>query len=427
MVPRIRTVQIRNYKSLASVSVNLDPLTVLVGPNASGKSNFIDALAFVQQCVAGSVKHAVRDRGGLEVIRHGSTVGRSTQYQEPAAGQAGNESPGENLPHLGFRLILELTEDYRADYAFEIPYGPLSAPADVVHVARERCVVEHNGQISEFETQAGHFVKEIPGIRPKVDTGKLALSYASRVEEYIPLYEFVSSMRFYWISPSAIREWRDRQPAEYLDKDGGNAPAILQRMELESQSRPGVDLVSQFLGALVEGITEVRYKAFGPKETILFRQVVSNGATAEFYPDSMSDGTLRITGLLLAAFQPGYSPFIAIEEPEATIHPALAESVLEVLISAAYDRQVLITTHSADLLDQKDLSHSNLRVAQWKDGQTMIGSISGTDREAIRENLYSAGELLRIDELNLNVTETERAARSVDLFGSPFSATGNGT
>ncbi len=65
MVPRIRMVQIKNYKSLAAVSVELEPFTVFVGANGSGKSNFIDALAFVQESLSESVEIAFKRRGGL--------------------------------------------------------------------------------------------------------------------------------------------------------------------------------------------------------------------------------------------------------------------------------------------------------------------------------------------------------------------------
>ena len=68
MIPRIRLVQIKNYKSLAAVSVELEPFTVFVGPNGSGKSNFFDALAFVQECLSESVELALRHRGGIEMV-----------------------------------------------------------------------------------------------------------------------------------------------------------------------------------------------------------------------------------------------------------------------------------------------------------------------------------------------------------------------
>ena len=65
----------------------------------------------------------------------------------------------------------------------------------------------------------------------------------------------------------------------------------------------------------------------------------------------MSDGTLRALGLLLAAYQPGRHSVVAIEEPEATVHPAAAELVTQVLRDAAHERQILFTTHSPDILE----------------------------------------------------------------------------
>ena len=69
----------------------------------------------------------------------------------------------------------------------------------------------------------------------------------------------------------------------------------------------------------------------------------------------MSDGTLRVLGLFLAAYQAGHPSVLGIEEPEATVHPAMAEVVTEVLLDAAHDQQVLVTTHSPDILDYKEL------------------------------------------------------------------------
>ena len=65
MIPRIRQVQIRNYKSIAQLSVNLELFTVFVGRNGSGKSNFIDALSFVKDCLFSSIELALIERGRI--------------------------------------------------------------------------------------------------------------------------------------------------------------------------------------------------------------------------------------------------------------------------------------------------------------------------------------------------------------------------
>ena len=63
--PRIREIHIRNYKSIAQAVVRLGDLNVLVGANGSGKSNFVDAIAFVRDCLLDSVEQAVMRRGGM--------------------------------------------------------------------------------------------------------------------------------------------------------------------------------------------------------------------------------------------------------------------------------------------------------------------------------------------------------------------------
>src|SRR3990170_3817861 len=116
MIPCIQQVQIRNYKSIAQISVNLELFTVLVGPNGAGKSNFIDALAFVQECLSESVELAFKNRGGIAAVRRRS---------------AGHPT------HIGIRLVVDLDEATTADYAFEIA----AKPTERFNVARERCIV----------------------------------------------------------------------------------------------------------------------------------------------------------------------------------------------------------------------------------------------------------------------------------------------
>ncbi|MGH3191966.1 MAG: AAA family ATPase, partial [Streptosporangiaceae bacterium] len=68
VVPFISRLRLRNYKSIAECDVRLGPLTILVGPNASGKSNFLDALEFLSRAVATSPSQALEERGGLEAV-----------------------------------------------------------------------------------------------------------------------------------------------------------------------------------------------------------------------------------------------------------------------------------------------------------------------------------------------------------------------
>jgi predicted ATPase len=395
MIPHVQQVQIRNYKSIAQVSVNLEPFTVFVGPNGSGKSNFIDALAFVQECLSESIELAFKNRGGIAAVRRSST-GHPT--------------------HIGIRLIMNLRDDLSADYAFEIA----AKPKEKFSVARERCVVQKfMGQGHSFEIEDGKFTTEIPGIRPKVAPDRLALFAASATDEFRPVYDFLTSMRFYSIVPVRLRELQEPDAGDFLKRDGSNAAAVVKRLQEEAQGNGQYDRVCRLLSRVVDGIKKVEYRAIGQKETLQFKQDVGSEHPWSFNALNMSDGTLRVLGLLLAVYQPGPYSIVAVEEPEATVNPAVAEVVVEVLMDAANEKQVLLTSHSPDILDYKELTDTQIRVVAMEHGRTLIAPVSQAGRDAIKERLYTPGELLRSGELSPDLEAAEEAAQQLNLFGHP--------
>lgn len=401
MIPRIFRVEVRNYKSIAQVSAALEPLTVLVGPNGSGKSNFIDSLAFVQECLSESIEVAFRNRGGIGAVRRRS---------------AGHPT------HIGIRICLSLEGDMRADYAFEIA----AKPTERFSVARERCVVQPFMKTeSAFEVRNGEFARAIPGIRPKVSPDRLALYAASATEEFRPVYDFLTSMRFYSVVPVRLRELQDPDPGVFLKRDGSNAASVLKRLTEEGPRNAQYERLCRLLSRVVEGLRKVEYRAVGQKETLQFKQDVGLKHPWTFDPVNMSDGTLRVLGLLLAVYQSGHPSVVAIEEPEATVHPAVTELIVQVLMDAAHERQILLTTHSPDILDQKDLLDSQIRVVSVEQSRTQVSPLSESSRRAIRERLYTPGELLRSGELAPDLESAKSGADQLDLFGPLIPCTGD--
>src|SRR5437763_15875365 len=100
MVSRLRQVQICNYRSIGRAVVDLEPFTVLVGANGSGKSNFLASLAFVKACLLGSPALAARYQGSTRIVPR----------WEPS------------YSRTGFRFLLDLGERQAANYAFEIAW-----------------------------------------------------------------------------------------------------------------------------------------------------------------------------------------------------------------------------------------------------------------------------------------------------------------
>lgn len=400
MSARIRRVQIRNYKSIGKAVVELEPFTALVGPNGAGKSNFVDALAFVQECLSQSIELAFRNRGGIGAVRRRS---------------------GGHPTNIGLRVELELAADRHADYSFEIA----AVPGEGFRIARERCRVDR--LLEEpvvFEVLNGQFKREIAGIRPKLSSDRLALFAASAVEEFRPVYEFLTSMRVYSIVPSRLRHLQDADAGDLLKSDGSNTAAVLKRL-MDQESKAGYERLCSLLAKIVQGVKSVAPQDVGQMQTLQFRQDIGLKDPWSFEALNMSDGTLRALGLLLAVYQPQRPSLLAIEEPEATIHPAAAELVVQVLLDAASDRQVLFTTHSPDILDSKMLQDQQIRVVSMQRGSTLIAPVSMAGREAIQEHLYTPGELLRNNELQPDIEAARQAAEQLQLFGSSMQPDSN--
>jgi predicted ATPase len=159
----------------------------------------------------------------------------------------------------------------------------------------------------------------------------------------------------------------------------------------------------EYLAQVVPGVTDVEHKVFGPRETVEFRQQVQGAKDAwRFVAQNMSDGTLRALGVLLALHQTGNGApirVIGIEEPEAALHPAAVGVLLDSLRDAATRLQVVATSHSADLLDDKTLFDDAILAVVAEGNETRISQLDDVGRQVLRDRLYTAGELLRMNQL----------------------------
>src|SRR5262249_51110597 len=132
------------------------------------------------------------------------------------------------------------------------------------------------------------------------------------------------------------------------------------------------------------------------------------------------DGTLRALGVLVAVFQlangEASPPLVGIEEPEIAIHPGAAAILAEALVDASRSVQILLTTHSPDFLDHEGFSSGSLLSVERERGGTVIAPVDEASRSALRDRLYSAGELLRMGQLQPDPKALASLAREESLF-----------
>jgi predicted ATPase len=377
----VSRVSLKNFRSIAACEVSPGPLLFLLGPNGSGKSNFLDAFRFVAESLRTSLDQAMRRRGGINQVRRRST-GHPT--------------------HFGMRFDLRL-EAGPAWYAFDI-----DAAADGGFVIRrESCQVG----AWRFDRKADESSWNLAVPMPRVLPDRLLLVSASGAPEFRPAFDFLSRMEVYNLNPEVIREPQSPDAGDVLLRDGANAASALSR--LEARDRAAFVRAVEYLRAIVPGITGAERKALGSRETIEFTQEVEGARHPwRFDAASMSDGTLRALGVLIAlfqGFQEQHVSMIGLEEPEVALHPGAASALRDALFDACQHRQVIVTSHSPELLDSAEVSDDQIVSVTADAGRTIISNLSEQTRAVLRRRLFTAGELLKRGQL-----QADEAAAVVD-------------
>ncbi|MBI4603909.1 MAG: AAA family ATPase [Planctomycetes bacterium] len=376
----ITKVVLKNYKSIAFCDVPLGPLMFLVGPNGAGKSNFLDALRLVADSLRNSLETALRERGGFQ------EVGRRS---------------GGRPNDVWVRIELSLREGQRGHYAFRIA----AREGGAFYVKEEECVVLSPGphpSHASFRVKDGNVVSTSFPSPPPALSDHLYLLRAAGLPEFRPVHAALSRMAFYNLSPDEMKKPQQPGAGDILERQGKNLPSVLGQM---TKQRADVkERIEEYLAAIVPGLNGVRRVPVGPLETLEFRQQGPGEDPWRFYAINMSDGTLRALGVLVALFQPQDGteppvPLVGIEEPELALHPAAAGALRDCLREASACTQVLVTSHSPDLLDDPETPTESLLAVCAEEGLTRIAPLGGPGRAALRERLFTAGELLRMNQL----------------------------
>jgi predicted ATPase len=406
-VPFLTRVRAANYRSLRAVDVSLGPLTVLVGPNGSGKSNFIDALAFVAEALSTTPESALGRRGGLSglVTRTPARSGNFAIWIEARV-------PTGPLPD----------QLATAHYGFQIDFNDQPGQRPFI-VNREKCLLWWPDKADAgsvlFKVNAGeaHVDSKMMGTIGPIKTApdRLYLPVASADPALAPLHNLLANMAFYEPQLTAMRSTENGAEPVTLGRQGQGLGKVLGAL---SQSYPKAkERVDEYLGTMVRGLEGVhpRYE-FGSVAV----EMRAHGGV-QFSASEMSDGTLRAAAVLVALFQPqaleGRVPLLGVEEPELTVHPAAAGILFDAMTEASSWVQVVATSHSADLLDREDFPVDAIRAVSMEDGQTLIGPVDEASRKTLRDHLFTAGALMRADQL-VPSEESHRwtSAAAFDVF-----------
>lgn len=388
---------LRQFKSIEQCEIELSPLTLLVGRNGAGKSNIVDALRFTADSLRNTLEYAIRERGGIDQVRRKSLGGRPT--------------------HPGIALDLRLENGSTARYSFKIA----AVQGRDFRVDREACQVFDTGGRLRFGYRVGNNVMEewnLPSHALAVVPDRLLLVAASGIPEFRPVFDVLTRMTFHNLNPEVMKYPQRPEPGVLLNHDGRNLASVVK--QLQTSDPEGLERVQQYLEAVGVPINRISHKQAGALETIEVAQeleVPDGKRNLNFDAIALSDGTIRALGILVSLIsarssRSGGPSLIGIEEPETALHPAAAGALMEALSEGAERSQIIVTCHSPDLLDHESVTPEMIRPVLLENGRTFAGRLSAAKSELLQRHLSTAGELLRLDQLEPDPDDLKDQAES---------------
>nr|WP_315465701.1 AAA family ATPase [uncultured Rhodoferax sp.] len=395
---KLTNAQIRHYKSLADIHVSLHPnVTVVVGPNAVGKSNFVDALRFLRDAAKDDLDHAIVSRGGLTRIRQNSAgrpfnVGLSIE-----ALQTFDENTAQNAAYS-----LEIASASGGNYRVE---------SEDATCYQEMTYRQANGQYSVglqpsgfTRDKAGNFSEK--GVSPPTshhfgDVEQLALGRPAGDLEFhrlgADLHAYIRGWKFSALYPITLRQLTTPDTDASLREDGSNWASVIRAAKRTTKGRRTLERINEMMQVVLPDFLEVTVSTVGSYLVPKFRFGPSATDYREFDPVQLSDGTLRIFGILLSLYQSPAPTLMIVEEPEQTVHPGVLSMLAEAFKEVSEVTQVIVTTHSPQLIDHFD--PENIRVVTMNGGLTNIAPIKRSQHEAVKLGLMSLGEFMAAEGL----------------------------
>jgi len=316
---RFTSVQVENWRNFGKIEVPLQRRVFIVGPNASGKSNFLDLFRFLHDIVSvgRGFESAVQSRGGVSGLR--SLFAR--RYSDI---------------HISVRMGID---EYPAVWQYELRFNQDNLQRPVIR--GEKVVFDHT---TLFER---------PNESDNSDPERLTQTYLQQVsvnKEYRAVAEFFTSIRYLHIVPQLVRE-PDRSVGRKDDPYGGDFLEQIARTPEKTQTSR-LKRIEEALRVAVPQLEALELKRDEVKGTPHLRGKYQHWRPQGAWQteEQFSDGTLRLLGLLWATLD-GNGPLL-LEEPELSLHPEVIRYIPQMFarIQRRSGRQIIATTHSTELL-----------------------------------------------------------------------------
>lgn len=425
----ITKIEVQGYRLLNGFKADLRPLTVVIGANAVGKSALLDCLQLIAQCADSPLNTAIGSHWGMSSLLNASTgenrLGWKITFEKPR-NSFWSRLPLDDDQKLYYEVSLQGDVQGQAQAQYEIlrkpePASGYSEAFKYLEATPYRRQIYSRGQhnlvpFDEALPQTNQVretaVQNSSGINPPVPTQEPALMLSQiRFFNEFPIPSsarvLLANMAFYpgfdMTRFSSLRtKAAEIKPVTLLSLNGENLGTVLHEVLTRYDYRSAASDLREFMKAAYPALEDIHCDTtYGSPAQVLVR-AREKGMQRSMELWELSDGMLRFLCLASALLNPVPPPLVTVDEPETGLHPKLLPVVADMIKTAAERTQVLVTTHSPDLLNRFDLDDiavmsrsGEVPKATWHrpaDRKTLAQMLKAVTGETLGD-LHRSGEL----------------------------------
>jgi predicted ATPase len=403
----IKTIRVKNFKSFKDVEVHLGNFNVLIGANASGKSNFIRVIEFLRDAQRHGLENAISLQGGPEYLTNLNIGPDENLFVEVVVSEDGDGGG----PVIGTsrtrdrRLVMKPQE---ARYSFSVGFARKRAAFEILDerlaVKGEFLVAERSGarwprrtgglgeitlvregdrlSVKKFMPPEGESLEEYE-VEPWLTQENVSERSLNLQLQHHPLAvgSLAENVAIYDFDPKLSKKATPIIGKAELEEDGSNLAVVLKRiMEDESAKRKLVNFLQDLL-PFVSGLAVEKFE----NKSLLFSLRETYAKNKDLPSLLISDGTINITALIVALYFERKS-IAVIEEPERNLHPYLISRVTAMMKEASRQKQIIVTSHNPEVVRNVDIADV-LLVSRDAEGFSTISRPS--EREDVKVFLHN--------------------------------------
>jgi len=397
----IKRIEVKNFKSFKELKIDLGKFNVVIGANASGKSNFVHIFEFLRDITSSGLDNAISMQGGVEYLRN-MNIGASEPLSIKVVSDKelgwGLETKAGLIGMKTYKTAYEFTLRFnKRGSGFRIVKDELIQKCKFFRLERkgkkivekeilgegEILISRSNGRINLDLNIPSKLPLKKEDIFPpflreeELPKHTLLLEYFF-IPPLIPLKGIFSEISIYDFDPKLPKKATPITGKAELEEDGNNLSIILKNItENREKKRKLFNLVKD----LLPFVEDVDVEKFADK-SLLFKLKESYFKTQYLPASLISDGTINMTALIVALYFEK-KPFIIIEEPERNIHPSLISKVVEMMKDASktQEKQIVVTTHNPEFVKYAGLENI-LLVSRNEEGFSTVSRPA--DKEEVR-------------------------------------------